>query len=1057
VKAKIFLGLVLVWSFFIANVVAQNYRGTIRGRITDPTGQVVAGVQVNLIHEETNSLRTATTSSAGEYTFSLLRPGAYRLEVEQASINNRYVHKLNLPVNQDLRVDIAFSGSTHRETIEIIEPLTPLKKDGASLGAVIDNNQVTGLPLDGRNFLELSLLTPGAAPAAQGSAGSVRGDFTFNINGTREDSNNFLLDGVYNVDPKLNTFGVKPPVDAIREFEVLTSVYDASFGRSAGAQVNIVLKSGTNRFHGTVYEFLRNQVFDARNYFAPPDQPDPKYQRNQFGFSFGGPIIRDRTFFFGDYEGTRLREGMTLLSNVPTAQERAGDFSQSLFGRPLIPGTNIEFPGGTIPSSQINPIGLRIAALYPLPNRNVPFRNFVSSPVQRDRHDIFDVRVDHAFGDSSKFAARYSFTDRDLFEPFSGVTLVRVPGYGNSVARRAQNASVSETHVFSPNFVNDVRVAYNRVGINVRQENYGRSVNQSVGLPELSNNPRDFGLSFITITGYSPLGDEYNNPQFGASNVFQILDTANYSVSNHLVKFGADIRTAQQNAFRDVQARGFLTFTPVAFTGNALADLLLGLPTLTGGARLDNPQHIRTRSFNFFVNDSYRIKSNLTVSAGLRYEYNRPPVDAGDRANIYDIATGSIVPVGTQGVPRGGYNPDKNNFAPRIGLAWSPLDKTVLRAGYGVYYDQSALAPGEGLYFNPPYFNLNFYFTLPGLPLTLFDPFPQNFPVPTPPSAFAFDRNLRTAYVQHWNFSLQQELGKNRVAEIAYVGSKGTKLLASRDINQPRPSPQQPNLRPNPFFGEILLQESSASSIYHSLQARIQQRLAFGLSFLGSYTLAKSIDNASGIFSSAGDPNFPQDSFNLRAERGRSNFDVRHRFSLSYSYDLPFGKGKSLLSGDGWFTGLVSGWQTYGVITLQSGRPFTVALLREFDNSNTGQSNLGFGANDRPNLVGEARLSNPTPERWFNTGAFVIPPFGTFGNSGRNVLDGPGYHNVNFSVVKNTLIKESLNLQFRAEFFNLFNHPNFGLPDNFVGSPSFGSILSADSPRRIQFGVKLLF
>ncbi len=1057
-RAKIIVSLFLAFWLLTAETFAQNYRGTIRGRITDPTGQLVVGVQVKLTHDETGQVRTATTNGAGEYAFSLLPPGSYRLEVAQTKVENKYVHRLNLLVNQDIRVDISFTSSRNRETIEIVEPLTPLKKDSASLGAVIDNAQVTGLPLDGRNFLELSLLVPGAAPAAQGSAGSVRGDFTFNINGTREDSNNFLLDGVYNVDPKLNTFGVKPPVDGIREFEVLASVYDASFGRSAGAQVNVVLKSGTNRFHGTVYEFLRNQVFDARNYFAPASEPDPRYQRNQFGGSVGGPIIKDRTFFFGDYEGTRLREGITLVSNVPTAQERAGDFSQSLLAKPVIPGANFPFPGDRIPAGLLNPIGLRIAALYPLPNRNVPFRNFVSSPVSSDRNDLFDVRIDHAFSDASKFAVRYSFNDRDLFEPFSGVTLVRVPGYGNDVARRGQNVLLSETHIFSPVFVNDARFAFSRVSIDVRQQNYGSSVNRQVGLPELSNNPRDFGLSFITVTGYSPLGDEYNNPQLSATNVFQFLDTATYSLNSHLLKFGFDIRKSQQNAFRDVQARGFLTFSSqIPLTGNALADLLVGLPAITGGATMDNPQHLRTESYNLFVNDSYRIRPNISISAGLRYEFNSPPVDPEDRANIFDTETGSLVQVGTRDVPRGGYESDKNNFAPRVGLAWNIFENTVLRTGYGIYYDQSPLAPGEGLYFNPPYYNLNFYFSLPGLPLTLYDPFPRNFPVPTPPSAFAFERDLRTAYVQHWNLGIQQQVGLNRVFEISYVGSKGTKLLASRDFNQPRPSPVQPNLRPNPFFGEILLEESSASSIYHSLQAQFQQRLDFGLSLLGSYTWAKSIDNASGIFSSAGDPNFPQDSYNLRAERGRSNFDVSHRFSLSYSYDLPFGKGKSWLSDDGWITRLVSGWQTYGVITLQSGRPFTVALLQEFDNSNTGRSNLGFGANDRPNLVGSARPSNPTPERWFNTAAFTIPPYGSFGNSGRNILDGPSYRNINFSVMKNTAIKENVNLQLRAEFFNLFNHPNFGLPDNFVGSPSFGSILSAYNPRRIQFGVKVLF
>jgi hypothetical protein len=1057
---KISLGILLSVICFSDTTLAQSYRGALRGRITDPRGASIAGAQVKVTEQQTNQTRTAASDELGDYAISLLRPGTYRIEIDQTGFG-KYASTFALQVNQELRLDIALKiGSVQVDDNTIVAPLGVLKHEGASLGAVIDNRQVTGLPLDGRNFLELSLLAPGAAPAAQGSAGSVRGDFAFSLNGAREDSNNFLLDGVYNVDPKLNTFGVKPPVDAIHEFEVLSSAYDASFGRSAGAQINIVLKSGTNRLHGTVYEFLRNQVFDARNFFAPSGEPDPRYQRNQFGFSLGGPVATDRTFFFGDYEGTRLREGITRVSNVPTAQERTGDFSQSLFPKPLIPGARTEFPGGRLPAQALNPIGLKIAALYPLPNRNVPFQNYVSSPIQRDRKDLFDARIDHSFNDDSKLAVRYSFTDRDLFEPFSGVTLTFVPGYGNDVARRSQNLMVNHHQIFSPNFVNDARVAYSRVASGVTHENSGRSVNREVGLPELSPNQRDFGLSFIRITGFSPLGDEYNNPQFSATNVYQFLDTATYSFNQHLLKFGGDIRISQQNAFRDVQSRGFLNFSSqVPITFNALADLLLGLPFLTGGAKLDNHQHLRTESYNVFFNDSYRIRQNLTLSAGFRYEFNSPPVDTTDRANLYDPSTGQLVKVGTNGVPRAGYGSDKNNFAPRVALAWT-LGRdasTVIRSGYGIYYDQSPLAPGEGLYFNPPFFDLNFYFSLPNLPLTLFDPFPRNFPFALPDSAFAFDRNLRTAYVQHWNLSVQRDLGSNLVLETAYVGSKSTKLLASRDINQARPSQQQPNLRPNPFFDEVVHQESSAGSNYHSFQGRIQQRMSHGLSLLGSYTWAKSIDNASGIFSSTGDPNFPQDSYNLRAERGRSNFDVRHRFSLSYSYDLPFGKGKSLLNDLGWATKLLSGWQTYGAITLQTGRPFTVALLPEFDNSNTGISNLGFGANDRPNLTGNPKLDNPSPERWFNTAAFAVPAFGAFGNSGRNILDGPSFKNINFSAVKNTAIKEGVSIQFRAEFFNLFNHPNFGLPDNFVGSPSFGRLYSADSPRRVQFGLKLLF
>jgi hypothetical protein len=1073
VKVTFGLGVFLSLLCLSPLALAQNYRGSVRGRVADQQGATIAGAKLSLIDEDTNEARTTTSDGRGDYAFTLVRPSVYRLVVEQQGFQ-KSTDNLVLRVNQEARLDVTlYVAGTSVDPIIVTDAVSPLKYDNAAQGAVIDNRQVTGLPLDGRNFLELSLLVPGAAPAPPGSAGSVRGDFAFTINGSREDANNFLLDGVYNVDPKLNTFGVKPPVDAIREFEVLTSVYDASLGRSAGAQVNVVLKSGTNRFHGTGYEFLRNQVLDARNYFAPADQSDPKYQRNQFGFSFGGPIIKDRTFFFSDYEGTRAREGVTRLANVPTARERIGDFSQLPASQwPLIPGTQTPFPGGVIPQQALNPIGLKIAALYPLPNRNVPGQNYAASPVQRDRNDLFDVRIDHALSARSQFAARYSFTDRTLFEPYSGVTQVFVPGYGNSVLRRGQNLMLNY-NTFWSRLANDVRVAFSRIGNQVLTENPGVSINQQVGLPELSSNPRDFGLSFIRVTGYSPLGQEYNNPQNSATNVYQFLDTATYSRAAHLLKFGFDFRYTQQNAFRDVQSRGLMIFpgqvsftlpdgTPTVFpfiTGNPLANLLFGLPLVSGGARLDNAQHLRTQSYNLFVNDNYRITPKLTVSAGLRYEFNSPPVDTKDRANIYDPATGKLVQVGTGNIPRGGYESDKNNFAPRVGLAWA-LGKdsgTVVRAGYGVYFDQSPLAPGEGLYFNAPYYDFRFYYQSEQAPLTLYNPFPFNTPGQSAPSAFAYDRNLRTSYTQHWNLSVQQQLGNSTVAELAYVGSKGTKLLASRDINQPFARPQQPNLPRNPLFGEITQQESSAASNYHSLQARIQQRLAFGLSLLGSYTFGKSIDNASGVFSSTGDPNYPQNSYNLAAERGRSGFDVRQRFSLSYSYDLPFGKGKALLADDGWATTLLSGWQTFGVITLQTGRPFTVALLPEFDNSNTGISNLGFLGNDRPNLVGLARLDNPTAERWFNTAAFAFPPFGSFGNAGRNILDGPSFKNINFSLVKNTAIKESFTVQFRTEFFNLFNHPNFGLPDNFAGSPSFGRILSAESPRRIQFGLKLLF
>ena len=1022
---------------------AQSAGGTISGVVTDAANQPIANAAIQLTQLETDRRRSAATDAQGGFTLANLAPGEYRIEVEHDGYR-KHVQQLAMQLNQETQIEIPLVPGQRTETVQVTAARGLLRTESAALGGVIDNRQITGLPLDGRNFFELSLLLPGVVPAAPGSAGSVRGDFAININGAREDSNNFVLDGAFNGDPKLNGIALTPPVDAVREFELATSTYDALSGRNAGGQMSVVLKSGANQTHGTAYEFFRNRVTDARNFFAPPTETRPQYQRNQFGGSLGGPLARNRTFVFADYEGRRVREGITLISNVPTALERVGDFSRSnVFA--IDPFAQIPFAGNVIPKNRLNPVGLAIAALYPLPDRSVPGQNYVSSPAQRDRDDHFDLRLDHNLGLSDELSFRYSFGDRNLFEPFSASSLVAVPGFGNNVPRRAQNAVASHTHIFTPNLLNDLRLGFNRIAAGVFQQNMATNLNQQVGLPSISSNPRDFGLSQISILGYSTLGDEAHNPQHSATSIYQVSDTATWARGKHLVKAGVDLRWLQQNAFRDEESRGFLNFLGV--TGNALAEMLLGLPSYTGAARLDNPEHLRTHSAYGFVQDAWRVRPDLTLTAGLRYEYNSPPVDARDRANLFDPATQALVQVGTGGVPRGGSQPDRNNFAPRLGLAWRPGHRnTVVRAGYGVYYDQSSLATGEGLYFNAPYFDFKLYFPFGQLPLSLSDPFPANFPIPYPSSALAVQRNLRTAYTQQWNFNLQQEVGRDRIVELAYAGSKGSKLLGARDLNQPNPSPQPNNPRPLPQFADINILESSGNSSYQSLQARFQQTFHRGLTALASYTWSKSIDDASSFFASAGDANFPQDSRNTRAERALSNFDLRHRFSLSYSFDLPFGKGRFL-----------GGWQTYGIWTFQTGRPFTVALLPNFDNSNTGQSILGFGANDRPNVLRAAALANPSPQRWFDTTAFALPPFGSFGNAGRNILSGPGYQSANVSLMKNARIAERANLQIRVEAFNLLNRTNLGLPDNFFGSPTFGSIQSAQSPRRVQFGAKILF
>jgi hypothetical protein len=1037
---------VIVW---IEAAHAQTAAGVVRGVVADPSGAYVPGATITLTRQETSVQRVVTSDARGEFTITAVAPGEYRLEAEHRSFV-RYARTLVVEVDQqqDLRVELGLDVAG-KVTVDVggVAPL--VRPESPAMGGVIDNRQILGLPLDGRDFYQLSLLLPGVAPAAEGSAGSVRGAFSISVNGAREDANNFLLDGAYNGDPKLNGVSVTPPVDAIREFEVATSTYDTSFGRNAGGQINVVTRSGGNQFHGTAYEFFSDGALDGNNFFAPSDQPEPRYRRNQFGGTLGGPLVKDRTFFFADYQGTRTAAGQTLVTNVPTVAEREGDFSQS--GLVAIdPTSALPLPGNKVPQYYLNPTGVALAALYPLPDRNVAGANFVSSPSLSDSQDQFDTRLDHSFGRSDNLFARYSFVDDNLFDPFAGSSGdASVPGYGIRVPSRSQNAVLGETHVFTPALLNGLRLAFNRVSNGDYQQGQGSSVNRGLGLPELSTNSRDWGLTLTSVNGFSPIGDDPTTPEHGTSNTFQIADDATWVRGAHLVKFGVDVRLLQQNAYRDIESRGFFDFTGLLL-GNPLEELLLGAPTETGGATENNPQHLRTRSYDLFVHDTWRLRRELVLNVGLRYEYNSPAVDAANRADVYDQATGSLVQLGQSGFPRGGYDPDYRNFAPQIGLAWSPggRNATVIRAAYGIHYDQSSLAPGEGLYFSAPYYNFNLYYPIQGLVnLSLSNPFPSNFPLPYPGSAIAFQRNLRTPYMQQWNFGMQRQLGKPRVLEIAYVGSKGTRLIDSRNIDQPGPSVNQENPGPNPDFSEIDIIESQANSTYHSLQARLQQRLWQGLSLLASYTYAKSIDDASGFFDTTGDPNFPQDSHNLSAERGRSDFDIRQRFTFSYAYDLP------LLKRHRW----IGGWQSFGVLTFQTGQPFTVALLPDDDNSNTGISQLGFGANDRPNATGNPVLSNPTPREWFNTEAFATPPYGSFGNAGRNILSGPGMQAVNVSIVKNTAVSERVNVQIRTELFNALNHTNFNLPDNFLGSPTFGQVVSARDPRRIQFALKLVF
>lgn len=1035
----------------------QQPDGRIQGQVLDPSGAAVEGASVKVEQTDTGSSRTTMAGRDGLYAVPALPSGQYTVSVERAGFQTTRSAPITLGIGDRAQVDFDLELETAQGSVAVSARVSAVDTSDAAIGNVIPNRFITNLPLNGRNFLQLLLLVPGASPAPTGSPGSERGRFSFQSNGSREATNTFVYDGVYSMNPVLNSFSFTPSVDAVEEFRIQTSNSEATVGRNSGGQVSVATKRGTNEWHGTVFEFLRNDRFDARNFFSRPQDPVPALRRNQFGTSVGGPIAKNRLFLFGNYEGLRETRATTRTTNVPTELERQGDFSASAGSPPIDFLARQPYPNGRLPF--LHPVGQGVASLYPSPNRSSVGQNFVAAPEGTDRTERVHARVDDRFGGVNS-AFRYSFADSDRREPYAAQQFSSVPGYGNDLSERGHHLMFATTVAPGPVYVWENRIGINRFSNRTIHQNSGANLNNQIGVPDFATRDIDRGLSFFQVTGFSSLGGEFNNPQVTDMSTFQYSSTVSESRGRHLRQYGVEYRTLSQDGFRNVLARGSLYFTDRAFTQNALADLLFGLPSYTLAARSDNEQAVRAQALNLFATDTWRVAPDLTLSLGLRYEFNAPPTDANDAAAIFDPASAGIVQLGTGGVPRGGYERDLNNFAPRIGLAYRPGGRNdlVLRAGWGLHYNSAHLATGQGIYFNPPFFQSFLFFPSRQAPLSITDPWPQGQNAPIPPGVTTYDRNLRTTYAQQWNFTVQTEVFESAILSVGYNGSRGTKLIGARDINQPAPSLMQPNYRPLPTFSDISLIASAFDSNYHSLQTQFQCRLQTGLTGLFSYTWSKSIDNGSNFFPSAGDANYPQDSNNIAAERARSSFDTPHRFSGSFVYDLPFGPGKTWGSGlRGGAATLLGGWQVNGIITLQAGQPYTVALPGELDNSNTGRSSYGWGAGDRPDVTSDPNRSKPDPEMWFDPSAFVQPQYGTFGNAGRNIVSGPGTTNLDFSLLKHAKIGEAATLQFRAEFFNTFNTPNFLNPNIFYGTPGFARILAARDGRELQFGIKLIF
>ncbi|MCA1591776.1 MAG: TonB-dependent receptor [Acidobacteria bacterium] len=1051
---------------------AQSINGRIVGTVTDTNGAVIPKASVIVTNEGTGAERRLEADESGTYAVAELPVGLYAVKVEAANFAPANRPHVKVDVGAETRVDVSMSvqGLATAVTVESQEPV--LQSDTSALSEVINNRQVESLPINGRDFRRLTTLTPGAAPRSQrGSLGS------FTVNGQREKSNIFLIDGVDNNDsfrnqPSFNQGGVTGapatlfPVDALGELNIQTQGA-AEYGRNSGAVLNIVVKTGTNEFHGSLYEFLRNDNFDARNFFETKKN---EFKNNNFGGVLGGPIIRNRTFFFTGYEGQRESVFSPFAVRVPSAADiAAARASNVAAGRAE------------------NPLSTRILALFPAEsNTATTGNNYLFGAPNSNRSNNFLAKIDHRVTSKLNLSGRYIFGQGTQVFPLTSGNGSPLPSYQTVVPTRIQLVGLNLPYLISSTLINETRLSYNRFTQAFAPLDAGFDPS-SIGL---NTGLTSGGLPTITVTGFVPLGSPNNLPRSRVSSAYQVVDNVTWTNGAHTYKFGGEYRRPLVNSVNDTFKRGQINFT-------SLANFLAGSPSpgstviLRGGTRRDTFSH----NVGLFAQDDWKVNQRLTLNLGLRYEYAGVFADAHKQISNFVPGVG-LVQVGNPALPRL-YNRDRNNFAPRLGFAYdlTGKSKTILRAAYGIYYDAPSQdfflahsfqngGPGSvGNNFLPAIGTFNVTFpstaTVPfgsGVPI-----FPGTTAPPTPFPIFAVDLNQRTPYVQSYNVNLQHSLSDATVLQVSYVGSQGRKLYRVRDINQARPGAgsaqsRRPFNAQFPQYSFINYFETSANSNYNALQTYLRQRMSSGLTLFVSYTWSKSIDDASnGIYGGTRGVSLPQDSYNTRAERALSSFDVRHRLTANFVYDLKFLPHRL----DGLPKRLTEGWQLSGILTSASGIPITPFIST--DVSLTGE------LNDRPNVIGDIYAGGHTVSAWVNpcvlsaagvrlsscrpgdTPAWQIPAVGTFGNAGRNIVIGPRFNVFDFSVNKSTRINERVSLQFRSEFFNIFNHPNFALPNVQVNASSFGAIgntpdvdagnprLGDGGPRVIQFGLKLLF
>jgi Carboxypeptidase regulatory-like domain/TonB dependent receptor len=1181
---------------------AQKDAGAIVGLVRDASGAVVTGAKVTVTDVDRGIELTLSTNDEGQYVASPLRIGRYSVTVEKQGFKKAVAGPVQVNIQDRVGVDLKLEPGMATEIVTVTGQRPQLETETSELGQVVDSRRINALPLNGRNYAQLALLGAGVAPAEPGSR--VETTFGFSAGGARSLQNNFLLDGIdnnANLGDVLNgsAYVVQPAVDAIAEFKVETNSYSAEFGRGNGAIMNAVIKSGTNQIHGDVWEFLRNEKVDAINKFDIVGQQP--YKQNQFGFTLGGPIVKNKTFFFGDYEGLRIRQALPQLSMVPLQDEIAGNFSGSLSnafapqvdpitGLPIdgtkaldcngnftylgeifdsrqaqqnyagnlnglcgVPiGTSGGLPTNIFPNGTIDPLAARLAALFPAPNApQFGPMAFLSDPKKSETENKFDIRIDHTFSEKDNFFARFSYGNDSFFlpSPFNNVLDGGSfqDGYSDNSAR---GLAASEVHTFRNNLINEFRFGFNHLNSHRFNLNYNVNVSKQLDFPGVPFGPNIGGLPSIGFAdGTTAIGSSGFLPSIEKQHSYVFTDNLSWTHGRHAAKFGAELRFEQFTIFQPASPRGDMSFGS-DFTdnpaspgsgGEAIATFLLGIPDGGDITSLHNVDY-RRQIYAVYGIDDIKVSPRLTLNLGLRYELFTTIKEANDQAATFDFKSLSlIVPRGQnqkltptlaaelnvqRSGSRGLISPDLNNFAPRVGLAYQLTDKLVFRSGYGIFYGGQENGPfsNPSPGFNPPYFDSQ-AFAPPcsaasanpagldcsisaansGLPLNVLS---QGFPAgsltdPNTPNLYSLDPHLVTPYTQQWHMGLEYQLPHDTVLEVSYGGSRGLKLFAFYNGNQAVPTadptiptaPRRPanDAAPgapgpctvatpdncNPALDTTIgTFRSNTQSNYNSLQVRLEKRFSHGLQYEAAYTFAHALDNASSAsLGSVNNGDFQDQRF-PNANYSNADFDVRHRFVFSYVYDLPFGRGRRFAGNrSGVVNQILGNWQMTGVFSAATGNYYTATDIVSVANADCGGT-VGFNC-ARPNLVGNPNATPCVPGTLFNTCAFAHNDVqGTFGNAGRNIIQGPGYKTWDTSLVKQFPIREQMHLEFRAEFFNTLNHVNylfgqFGgisaeptpleLDPNNINTPanpqasSFGHPLSARDPRQVQFALKFYF